>query len=51
MFAIKGHVRHFFNEDYAKTLLAGYHIEILEKRKEKLYGDLSAYMKVIAQKI
>ncbi len=51
MFEHKGNARHFFDESYARTLLGGYHIERLEKRRENLYGDPSAYIKVIAQKV
>lgn len=51
MFENKGHVRHFFDENYTKILLGGYHTERLKKRKEDLYGDPSAYMEVIAQKV
>ncbi len=51
MFENKGHVRHFFDESYAKTLLDGYYTERLEKREESLYGNPSAYIKIIAQKM
>lgn len=52
MFDYKGHVRHFFNHGYTKSLLDGGDcVEKLEERKEDLYGQPSAYIKVIAQKV
>ena len=34
MFENKGHVRHFFDENYTKILLGGYHTERLKKEKK-----------------
>ena len=51
MFENKGHVRHFFDESYTNTLLGGYHTERLEMRKENLYGEPSADVKVMAQRV
>lgn len=45
----KGHVRHFFSEDYTKSLLKNnYKIEKIESGDEKFYGHNSSYIKVIA---
>lgn len=52
VFENKGHIRHFFSEKYAKKCLKGlFEIKILTNGEEKFYGDQSAFIKVIAQKI
>ena len=50
MFENNGHIRHFFSEDYAKSLLVNdFTIEKLESGDEKFYGKDSAFVKVIAK--
>lgn len=51
MFENKGHIRHFFDEAYARSLLTNFMIETFEQKKEDLYGFPSAYIKVIARKL
>lgn len=52
MFENRGHVRHFFSEDYVKSLLGNnFKIIIMESRKEMIYGSKSAYVKVISKAI
>jgi SAM-dependent methyltransferase len=51
MFDNGGHIRHFFDENYVKTLLGGYRIIKLENKRDALYGRPSAYIEVVAQKI
>jgi SAM-dependent methyltransferase len=51
MFDNKGHIRHFFSEGYARSLLVGYRIERLESKRQNLYGKLSSFIEVIAQRI
>jgi ubiquinone/menaquinone biosynthesis C-methylase UbiE len=52
MFELDGHVRHFFSEEYAKSLLRnGFTIERLESGAEKFYGSDSAYVKAFARAI
>lgn len=51
MFENEGHIRHFFDEDYTRSLLAGFHIKKLESKQEDLYGEPSAYIKVIARRL
>lgn len=49
MYELDGHVRHFFSEDYTKSLLKNnYKIEKIESGNEKFYGHDSSYIKVIA---
>jgi len=52
MFELKGHVRHFFSEQYTRQLLDDNKFKILSlsKGKEKLYERESAFIKVVAQK-
>jgi len=46
MFELDGHVRHFFSEDYARSLLSdGFKIDKLESGTEKFYGYESAFVK------
>lgn len=50
MYEHKGHVRHFFNEEYIHTLIDGrFTIEKLESGMDLFYNDPSAYVKVIAR--
>lgn len=50
MFEHNGHIRHFFSEDYAKSLLENkFTIEKLESGDEKFYGNDTAFVKVIAR--
>lgn len=49
MFKFEGHTRHFFSEEYAKSLLGkSFKIEKMESGDDKFYGNDSAYVKVIA---
>ncbi|HSE61296.1 MAG TPA: class I SAM-dependent methyltransferase [Candidatus Saccharimonadales bacterium] len=51
MFDYNGHIRHFFSEDYARSLLAkDFTTELLQAGKEQLYAEVSAFTKVIATK-
>jgi len=50
MFESDGHIRHFFSEEYAKSLLKNnFKIEKIESGDEKFYGNDSAFIKVIAR--
>ncbi len=50
MFDLRGHVRHFFSEAYARQCLAeAFDIERLEMRPEKLHGGISSIVEVIAR--
>lgn len=52
MFIYKEHIRHFFNEDYIEDCLGNsFKIESMESGTENLYGDRSAFVKVVARKI
>lgn len=52
MFNNNGRIRHFFSEKYAKECLGNmFSIIKLESGTEAFYGEPSAYVKVIAQKI
>lgn len=47
----KGHIRHFFSENYVRECLNGcFDVEKMESGKEKFYGNASAYVKVIARR-
>ena len=49
MYEFEGHVRHFFSEEYIKTLLKeNFRIEKIESGDDTFYGSDSAYIKVIA---
>jgi ubiquinone/menaquinone biosynthesis C-methylase UbiE len=48
MFEYKGHMRHFFSEEYAKECLDNFRIEKIESGAELFYGNESAFVKVIA---
>lgn len=49
IFAYNGHIRHFFSENYARSLLGdNFSIEKIESGNEKFYGSESAFVKVIA---
>ena len=49
MFELDGHVRHFFSQDYAASLLEkNFKIEKMESGNDKFYGSNSAYIKAIA---
>lgn len=52
MFELDGHVRHFFSEVYARSLLdeAGMALKDVELGEEILYDRQSAFIKVTAQK-
>lgn len=52
MYELKGHVRHFFSEKYAKDLLdqAGLTMQSSESGKEMIYDRVSAFVKVVAKK-
>jgi ubiquinone/menaquinone biosynthesis C-methylase UbiE len=50
MYEERGHVRHFFSEEYAQSLLKGiFQIEKLESGTEVFFARNSAYVKVIAR--
>ncbi|QQS39412.1 class I SAM-dependent methyltransferase [Candidatus Woesebacteria bacterium] len=50
MFEHRGHVRHFFSESYAGSLVSNnFRIEKIESGEEVFYGDKSAFVKVIAR--
>lgn len=52
MFEYKGHIRHFFSEEYVKDCLANLFTPLnLESGKDIFYGKESGYVKVIARKI
>jgi len=52
MYENNGHLRHFFSEDYAKSLLGkNFEIEKIESGNETFYGSESAFVKVIAKAI
>lgn len=52
MYDLEGHVRHFFSEPYARTLLANsFSIDSLQTGQEDMYGKVSGFVKVIATKI
>lgn len=52
MFAYKDHVRHFFSEEYAKSLLENsFKIEKMKSGDEKFYGNDSAFVQVIAKAV
>lgn len=52
MYVYKGHVRHFFSEKYANECLnEGFEIKIMEKVFGKLFGEQSAFIKVVARKV
>lgn len=49
MFENEGHIRHFFSDEYAASLLGNnFKIEKIESGDDKFYGSDSAYVKVIA---
>lgn len=50
MFELNGHVRHFFSEDYARSLLEDtFSVELIQSGQETFYDKKSAYVKVIAR--
>lgn len=50
MFEYKGHIRHFFSEEYVRDCLGGnFRMEQMTSGNEKFYNRLSAYIKVIAR--
>ncbi len=50
MFENKGHARHFFSEEYTRSLLnIGFEIVHFDSGKESFYGQESAFVKVIAK--
>jgi ubiquinone/menaquinone biosynthesis C-methylase UbiE len=52
MFERKGHVRHFFSEEYVKSCLDNkFEIEIMKSEQKKLYDRQSGYVKVIAKSL
>ena len=52
MFEHNGHIRHFFSEEYAKSLLENkFKIEKIESGDEKFYGNNSAFVKSISRAI
>lgn len=52
MFEYKGHIRHFFSENYVKECVEGlFEIEMMKSEKELLYGKDSADVKAIVKKI
>lgn len=52
MFDSNGHIRHFFREEYIRSLLDGkFRIIKLEHMKTVVYGNDSCYYKVITQKL
>ena len=52
MFEYKGHIRHFFSEDYTNDSIKNlFEINLLESGQDKFYGRKSSYVKVIAKKI
>jgi hypothetical protein len=49
MYEFEDHIRHFFNEEYAMSLLRNnFKIQKIESGDDKFYGRNSAYVKVIA---
>lgn len=51
MYRIKGHIRHFFSEEYVKDLLADdFVIDKIETGDEKFYEDISSFVKAVARK-
>ncbi len=52
MFELDGHVRHFFSEEYARSLMSdGFRIEKLTSGSEKFYGYESSFVKAIASAV
>lgn len=52
MYEKNGHVRHFFNEEYVKLCLGNnFSIHKIQEDKGELYGNTSAFIKVIANNI
>lgn len=52
MFEHKGHIRHFFSEEYVRECLGNnFRIKKIESGEEKFYGKESAFVKVIARVI
>jgi len=52
MYNHEGHIRHFFSEEYVRSLMdGGFEIDKMESGEEMFYGNDSAYVKVIARKI
>jgi len=52
MFERKGHVRHFFSEEYTRSLLAKhFEIDILELGDKRIYTRDASFIKVIAHAI
>ncbi len=50
MFERKGHIRHFFSEEYIHNLLKNkFEIEMMKNDTKKLYERQSAFVKVIAR--
>lgn len=51
IFLNKGHIRHFFSNEYVLKLLAGkFDVESVDKTGEDFYGHPSSFIEVIARK-
>lgn len=52
MFENEGHIRHFFSEEYVKSLLSErFEILRIKSGKAKFYGKESAFVKIVAKAI
>ena len=52
VFEDRGHLRHFFSEDYVRSLLEdAFDIELIKSGQETFYHEKSAYVKAIARTV